>query len=223
VRQPLREMIVSAPAKQLEKLEDYVEIIRGELNVKAVRPLPPDSELSEYHTRSAKLNFKLAGPRLGKDVKRAAEQVAGLSKDGIEEFQAEGKLDLAIGDSKIVLSGEEIEIMTDDAPGYAFESDRGVAVVLNTELDDELLDEGFARELVNKIQNMRKTSGLEVTDRIRVTLDSTERVKSAARRHDEFIRSETLADRLEFAGIESGEAREWNINGERTSISVVKV
>jgi isoleucyl-tRNA synthetase len=106
--------------------------------------------------------------------------------------------------------------------GFAVESGGDLSVALVTELSEELVQEGFARELVNKIQNMRKSSGFEVTDRIKVTLNSTERVKLAAQKHDEFIRSETLADELKFTQA-AGNAKEWNINGEKTSISVVKV
>ena len=97
-------------------------------------------------------------------------------------------------------------------------------MVLTTELTGELIDEGFARELVSKIQNMRKATGLEVTDHIRITLHSSERVEQAARAYDEFIRRETLAEKLLFVDKpETEDTKEWDINGERTIISVAKV
>jgi isoleucyl-tRNA synthetase len=221
VRQPLSELLVSLPARMsFDKLDGFVDIISGELNIKT---LSPSSDLGQYVSLSAKLNFKTAGPRLGSDVKRAAEIVAELDSEAVKDFSKSRQLEVAFDDRKVVLSDQEVEVVRLEKEGFAVESDGALSVALMTDLSEELIQEGFARELVNKIQNMRKSSGLQVTDRIRVTLDSSERVKEAAQRHDEFIRSETLAEVLEFAGIDPTDAREWNINGEKTSISVVKV
>jgi len=96
-------------------------------------------------------------------------------------------------------------------------------VALDTRLNDELLDEGFAREIVNKVQNMRKTSGFEVTDTIRIRIRSSDRLRQAAARHGEFIQHETLAHSLEFvSGDDLTEPKEWDINGEKAAIEVAK-
>jgi len=221
VRQPLSELLVSLPGRMsFDRLAGFVDIVRDELNVKKVTPA---DGLDDFVSYSAKLNFKAAGPRLGGDVKKAAQALADLDSAAVRDFSVGGKLEVAFDGRKVVLSDEEVEVVRLEKEGFAVESDGPLSVALATDLSDDLVQEGFARELVNKIQNMRKTSGLEVTDRIKVTLDSTERVKQAARRHDEFIRSETLADSLDFSGPGDGDAKEWNINGEKTSISVAKV
>jgi len=132
-------------------------------------------------------------------------------------------LTLNIDGEDVTLSIDEVMINRNELEGYAVESDGEVTVALVTDLNDELIDEGFAREVVNKIQNMRKSSGFEVTDYINVVIGSGDRLKAAVGSHEEFIRRETLANSISFADgdkIESG--KEWNINGEKTSIAVVK-
>ena len=220
VRQPLAELLLSLPNRMnLDKLEGFLDILRDELNVKKVSAA---GRLDQYVSYLAKLNFKAAGPRLGGDVKKAAELLTQLTSDQVREGEQTGEFKIALEGREVVLSSEEVQVVRMEKEGFAVESGGDLSVALVTELSEELVQEGFARELVNKIQNMRKGSGFEVTDRIRVTVDSTEPVKLAAQKHDEFIRSETLADELKFTQA-AGNAKEWNINGEKTSISVVKV
>ena len=219
IRQPLSELIISLPENvSLDTLDGFSDIIRDELNVKKTGPA---TNLADYVTYSAKLNFKTAGSRLGGDVKAVAGLLAQFDSGQVQAGEKSQEFKIALDGREVVLSMEEVLVIRQEREGFAVESDGGLSVALVTVLDDELLDEGFARELVNKIQNMRKSSGLEVTDRIRVTLDSTERVKQAAQRHDEFIRSETLADELKFTQA-AGNAQEWNINGEEAFITVKK-
>jgi len=222
VRQPLARMMVSLPSKdRFEKLQPYLPIILGELNVKEV--VKADN-LDSYVTYSAKLNFKAAGPKLGGDVKTAAAYIAQLSSEQAREFATSGKLTVEPLGSDVVLSAEEVAIVRTEKEGVAVEADGAVAVALDTKMTEELLDEGFAREMVNKIQNMRKTSGFEVTDHIRVRVCSSDRLQAAANRHQDFIMRETLAQSLDFFGPDNLEgATEWNINGEKTTIAVEKI
>ena len=222
VRQPLSELIVGLPEKvRFDTLDGFADIIREELNVKKIGPA---TDLADYVIYSAKLNFKTAGSRLGGDAKAAAGLVAQLGSEEVVQGERSQQFKIALDGREVVLSTEEVLVIRQEREGFAVESDGALSVALVTELDDDLVDEGFARELVNKIQNMRKSNGLEVTDRITVALRSTERVSQAVSKHDEFIMAETLADELKFSsGEEIDDAQEWNINGEKTSISVVKV
>ncbi len=222
VRQPLLKLMMAhADRKDFAGLEGFWDIVRDELNLKEVTAV---ESLSQYVSYSAKLNFKTAGPKLGKAVKEAAAFVTALDSEKVKEFARTNELVFDPEDRKIVLTNEEVEVIREENEGFAVESDGALSVALVTELTPELIDEGFARELVNKIQNMRKTGGLEVTDHVKVILHSTEPVRNAAERHDEFIRRETLAESLEFTSSPDGDGfTEWKINGESTAISVVKV
>jgi len=124
----------------------------------------------------------------------------------------------------VPLARDDVEVIKQETEGYAVESDGSVTVVLATSLSQSLVDEGFARELISKIQNMRKATGLEVTDRINVTLKSSEAIRKAVDKHDELIRHETLAEEVLFEEGSPPEGfKEWNVNGEKTAISVVKI
>jgi isoleucyl-tRNA synthetase len=222
VRQPLARMMVSLPgANGFERLTPYLQIIRDELNVKEVTEA---SDLDTLISYTAKLNFKTAGPRLGGDVKAAAAFIAQLGSDRVKAFAESGELVIETVESRPTLSEEHVEVIRNEKDGVAVEFDAGLTVALDTGLTEELLSEGFAREMVNKIQNVRKSIGLEVTDVVRVRVRSSELLQKAARQHDSFIRRETLADSLEF--VQNGEladSREWDVNGEKAAIEVIKV
>ncbi len=221
VRQPLSKILVALPGKMaVDRISDYVGIIKDELNIKDVAPM---EDAGSYVTYSAKLNFKVAGPRLGGVVKDVGRLVGELDNDTIAKFLRTKEITLEVDGRKVNLGDEDIEVLRVDREGYAYESDSLIGVALKTELTDELIDEGFAREMVNKIQNMRKTLDFNITDRVAIRVRSSERVKAAARRHDRFIRQETLANSIEF--VDDGElenGREWSLNGEAAAIAVEK-
>jgi isoleucyl-tRNA synthetase len=222
VRQPLSRLLVSLKQdKEFERLKEYLEIVEDELNVKEVVPA---ANLDQYVRYSAKLNFKVAGPKLGSHVKAAQSFIAGLGNDAVRDFASSGKLVFDADGTKVVLTSEEVDVQRIENEGFAVENDGPVTIALVTELTPDLIDEGFARELVNKIQNMRKSSGFDVTDHIEVRMTGTGPLKSAAAKHDGFIRQETLANRIEF--IDNGPltgGTEWNINGEKAAIAVKKL
>jgi len=222
VRQPLSGVLVNIPGiKQFEKISDEMQTIKEELNIKSVNELKDVSEVVGY---SAKLNFAKAGPRLGGAVKTAAGKVSSLASDDIKTFLNNGKIKLDIDGTEYVLTSEEITVEKLEKEGYAVESDNGITVALLTEIDDTLRDEGFAREMVNKIQNMRKSSDFEVTDRINVLVRTTDPLASAVSRHNDFICKETLADSIEqVESISDDKApKDWNINGVKANIAVIK-
>ena len=221
VRQPLSQLLVGVKAKQYELLNNYLDIIKGELNIKEVAPA---SDLDQYVSYKAKLNFKTAGPRLGNAVKEVAARVGAADGEVIKEFATSGKLTIELDGRQVVLGEEDVQVIKQERDGFAVESDGPVSVALVTEITEELADEGIARELVNKIQNVRKSSGFEVTDHIRLKLSSSERLLKAARKHEDFIQRETLAEVIDFVADDELEGvQQWNINGEKTAIAVTKV
>ncbi len=223
VRQPLAKIMVSLPAGGgLEKLKEEIELIKDELNIKAVEKLENPAEAVSF---KAKLNFAKAGPRLGAKVKEAAAAIGKLGDRDLMNFESSGKLLLHLGTETVELSSEELEVQRFEKGGLAVESDGSLTVAIDTAIDDNLRDEGFAREVVNKVQNMRKTSGFEVTDRINILIATEEPLVSAMRRHQAFVCHETLADGLvllEKMPADNG-SQEWNINGIRADIAVKKV
>ena len=222
VRQPLSKLLVSLKReKDFGALKEYLEIVEDELNVKEVVPAP---NLDQYVRYSAKLNFKVAGPKLGSHVKAAQAFVGALTNDQVKLFAESGKLSFEADGASVALGPEEVEVQKIEKEGYAVESDGGITIALATALTQELIDEGFARELVNKIQNMRKSSGFEVTDHIAIRMTGSGPLKAATGKHEEFIRRETLARKIEF--IDNGplnDGTEWNINGEKAAIAVQKL
>ncbi|MEP0829275.1 MAG: isoleucine--tRNA ligase, partial [bacterium] len=196
VRQPLNGIKVHlGDSAQFDRLKAELPVILDELNVKAVEELKSVSSVVSY---KAKLNFAVAGKKYGGLVKELGPLVAGLSSDKLESFLATGELLLNAGGSEVKLTPEELEVQKLEKEGLAVESDGGVTVALDTAIDDNLRDEGFAREMVNKIQNMRKSSGFEVTDRISVLVKTEEPLLSAVLRYNDYICQETLADQIDL-------------------------
>jgi len=221
VRQPLSTLIVKLPKwLPMERLEGFTDIIRDELNVKTVVGV---ESLDDLVTYSAKLNFKVAGPRLGSHAKDAAAYLAEIDSGTISRFVETKTLTFQVNSKKIELTADEVEVIKTENEGFAVESESYLTVALNTQLTDDLIDEGFAREIVNKVQNMRKSAGFEVTDRIDIVLSSSERLVSAVRKHDQFIRRETLAQEIKYIDQMPFEGcKEWNINGVDAALAVVR-
>jgi len=220
VRQPLSGIQVHISGiDQFEKLQAEFEIIKDELNIKQVERLADVSAVVSY---SAKLNFAAAGPRLGGRVKEIAGLVAAWGDDEIKKLLNEGQIEITVGDSPISLSGDEVDVHKIEKDGFAVESNNGITVALKIDIDNDLRDEGFAREVVNKVQNMRKTSGFEVTDRIIVLVNTVDPLAAAVKRHDDFICRETLADQIELVKTLPAESsgKDWNINGVKAEIAV---
>ncbi|KAA3631124.1 MAG: isoleucine--tRNA ligase, partial [Calditrichaeota bacterium] len=172
---------------------------------------------------AAKLNFKVAGSKLGKYVKDAQVYLSNLDSDSIKSFIDSKSLTFELNGDSVTLVSEDVEIIKNENEGYAVESENSISVALDTNLTNELINEGFAREIVNKVQNMRKTSGFEVTDRITISICSSDKLVSAAEKFNKFIQDETLADKLNISGAKPVNSTEWDINGEKAEISVTKV
>lgn len=214
-RQPLAEMFVQG-VKELPKL--YTDIIASELNVKAVSYV---SDASLFISYRVKPQLKLLGPRYGKVLPKinAYLQQESIGNKVVAAHAAGKSYDFELEGMTVSLNEEDVLVDTIKREGFASASDKGVTVVLNTSLTPELIDEGFVRELVSKLQTMRKEAGFEVTDIIRITFKGGERICTIAERYAEGIMHDTLARSFENAE-PTGYTKAWNINGEQVELGV---
>jgi isoleucyl-tRNA synthetase len=223
VRQPLKRIILPvANDRQRQEIAQMQEMILDEINVKQIEFVGDDSAIVR---KKAKPNFKTLGPKFGKNVQAIAARIRECTAAELTTLEREGTLRLFSNGTEFEVSKDDVEILHDDVQGWLVESDGTVTVALDTELNEELIEEGFAREFVNRVQNMRKEAGLEVTDRITIYHRSTERLAKALERTAAYIRQETLAVGL-IAPTANADKRlvfhEVDINGERTQIAIEK-
>ena len=213
-RQPVGQMYVKAA----HELPDFfVKIIEDELNIKEVIFRDDMSDFLAYHVKP---NFHVLGPKVGKQmgaVKKALEASDGAAvKDALA---GNGSHTLHLPDGDVTVTAEDVEVTVSQRDGYNCQSYGGVTVALSTTLTEALIEEGFVREIISKVQTMRKECGLEVTDHIALDLSGNPRLVEIARRNEAFIREITLADSLS-CDAPMGTSKEWNINGEKLTLSI---
>ena len=213
-RQPVGQMYVKAA----HELPDFfVKIIEDELNIKEVIFRDDMSDFLAYHVKP---NFHVLGPKVGKQmgaVKKALEASNGAAvKDALA---GDGSYTLHLPDGDVTVTAEDVEVTLSQRDGYNCQSYGGVTVALSTTLTEALIEEGFVREIISKVQTMRKECGLEVTDHIALDLSGNLRLVEIARRNEAFIREITLADSLS-CDAPMGTSKEWNINGEKLTLSI---
>uniref|UniRef100_UPI004056E355 isoleucine--tRNA ligase n=1 Tax=Agathobacter sp. TaxID=2021311 RepID=UPI004056E355 len=215
-RQPIGQMYVKAP----EVLSDfYVDIIADELNVKNVMFT---EDVSSYTSYQFKPQLRTVGPKYGKFLKQIQATLAELDGNkAMAELKETGVLKLSNISDEVVLAEEDLLITMTQMEGFVTDGDNYVTVVLDTKLTPELVEEGFVRELISKIQTMRKEAGFEVMDHIAISFAADEKVSSIFEKYGEDIKSEVLADVI-TAGDLSGYEKEWNINGETVTLAVLK-
>ncbi len=193
VRQPLNKIIVAIDKSKRPAVESMQDVILDEVNIKQLEVLEDDSSIVN---KSAKANFKVLGPKYGKLVKDLAKRISQFGKDEILSLEKENKITLNIGGENIDLTGEDVEIINTEIEGWVVESQEGITVAVDSELTDDLIAEGYARELVNRIQNIRKDSGFDVMDRIKIRLKSDENLINYVQKFSDYILTETLADQI---------------------------
>jgi isoleucyl-tRNA synthetase len=194
VRQPLQKIMVPALNEDQAKLMESVrDILLAETNVKELEVLHAGENLL---VKSIKADFKKLGPRFGKMMKQVAAAINQLNQDDISTLEQEGTLNLNLGGEKIEILSSDVSISTEDIPGWLVQSEEGLTVALDVNLNEALIREGISRELVSRIQNLRKDSGLEVTDRIILNLQKDESLKIAVTENGDYIRAEVLADSI---------------------------
>jgi len=195
VRQPLREAVVVADGREREAIERLAEVVREELNVRRIRFVAAAEELSEYEVKA---NYRTLGPLFGKDMPGAAEAIAALDPARVAAAirDGDGEVGIAVNGREHTLSAEDV-VLTMKAPeGYSVEREGAHAVALDLALDDDLRREGNAREIVHAVQNARKTAGLQVEDRIELSLAGAQDLIEAAESHCDYLTGETLAIEL---------------------------
>jgi isoleucyl-tRNA synthetase len=196
VRQPLQKvMIPILDENQRAEIEAVSDLIKAEVNVKEIELL---DDASGVLVKQIKPNFKALGPRFGKDMGLIAKEIQNLSAEQINELDNKGCLTLVISGNSIILTSDDVEISSQDIPGWLVANANGITVALDITLTEELIKEGIARELVNRIQNLRKDSGFEVTDKIKVHLQPSDGLEKAVEANEKYIKSETLTETLTF-------------------------
>jgi isoleucyl-tRNA synthetase len=224
VRQPLKKIILpvknDVERKELVQMEN---VILEEINVKQIEYVTDESAVIK---KKSKPNFKTLGPKFGKSVQPIAARIKYLTAAEIASLQSAGTLSVSINGNLYELDTDDVEILHEDIQGWLVETDGAVTVALDTELTEELISEGLAREFVNRVQNLRKDSGYEVTDRIRIFHASSPRLTAALAAMTEYLKQETLAvevKELSPADMTKYAVKSEDINGEQTSLAVEKI
>jgi isoleucyl-tRNA synthetase len=219
VRQPLQKMLipVSNPGMkaQLEKIED---LIKAEVNVKEVEYLQEDNG---FISKKIKPNYIALGKRMGAKMKAVAAALASFSKEDIAKLEKEGVYSLSIENEPVILQITDVDITSEDIPGWMVANKGSLTVALDVTVSPELAEEGHAREIVNRIQKIRKDNGYELTDRILVQLTGQQELNSAVNKYNTYICAEILADKLEFVP-EISDGTEIEVNDIRLKVFVTK-
>lgn len=208
VRQPLQKIMVPVLTAEFgSQLTHVSDLIAQEVNVKEVLQIDASNDLI---VKKVKPDFKALGPKLGADMKLLAQAVNGISQAQIRQLEQEGSISLDLGSRQFQLELGEVEILTQDMPGWTVASDKGITVALDITLTEALVHEGIAREFVNRVQNLRKDSGLEITDRIEVQYTADESVQKSIQLHLHYICNEVLANTVTYVDGLSGSEAEVN-------------
>ncbi len=216
MRQPLARAVIVATEAEREVIERFGDVVRAELNVKALEFVTEEGELASY---AVKPNFRSLGPRFGKDMPQVKAAVEALDPlHARAAIAGEREIGITIDGTDHTLHPEDMTLVMEPLEGYQVESEAGRAVALALDLDDGLIREGLAREVVRAVQNARKDAGLEITDRIDLRLGGDEVLLAAARGHEAYVTGETLATSIEYDGSEAGDT--ITVDGRRLFVGV---
>ncbi len=220
VRQPLQKILIPVQDEKMQsQIEAVKSIILDEVNVKEIEYLAQDNDVI---SKSAKPNFKTLGSRLGKDMKEVAAIINSFDQDTISQIESDGSLDLTLADGSTVnIAQEDVEIAAKDIPGWKVASNGQITLALDINITPELESEGIAREIVNKVQNLRKDQGLDITDRITLKVEAPEKIKIVISENKSYICAEILADDILFTDNLAG-AENVDINGTEVKFQITK-
>lgn len=222
VRQPLQQIMVPAvDDEQRKHIEAIAELVKNEVNVKELNFIEGDGVL----VKKIKCNFRTLGKKYGKLMKEIANKVNTLTQEDILEIERslKEKANYVLGviaEQEVILEKEDVEIINEDIPGWLVANEGNVTVALEVELTEELLQEGLARELINRIQNMRKDNGLEITDRIDIWVAEHEKMNAAIEHYGEYIKGQVLADNITIA---ANDGEEVDFDDFKLNIKIQKV
>lgn len=217
VRQPLQKICIPATdACQKENIEAMSQLILDEVNVKELEFVEGD-----MLEKKVKCNFRVMGKKFGKLMKAVAAAVGALSQDAINELSVNGSVQVHVDGQTVEIVREDVEIVSEDIPGWTVANDGALTVALDLEITEDLKNEGMAREIVKRIQAYRKSSGFEITDHIHVVLSHDDNLQKAVEAYHDYICSQVLADKLEFGAPESGE--ELDFEDFKISVDITKL
>lgn len=213
-RQPIGNMYVKAD----RQLDDFFkEIVASELNLKAVSF---KDDMEEYLSYSFKPQFKVLGPKVGKQIGEVKAALAGINGHAAKaELESTGKLKLSLKSGEVELLPEDVDITMSQTEGFATQRYGNVTIALETTLSQELIEEGFVREIISKLQTMRKENGFQVVDHITVYAAGNDKLADIMSRNEDFLKKVVLADKVVYGSTE-GYVKEWNINGEDITLAV---
>lgn len=198
VRQPLSKIILPIIHPSfIDQVEAVKELILSEVNIKKIEYI---TDTEGFIKKKAKANFKTLGKSLGKNMKDGAAMIAEFDQAKINELEKNGVISLTINGEAYSITPEDVEISFDNIPGWQVGIDKDITVALDISLDDALIHEGLAKELVNRIQNMRKNADLNVTDKIAVVLEKHDVLEETIRQFGDYIKQEVLAETITFSG-----------------------
>ena len=220
VRQPLKRIMIPVLDTQFKTdVEAVADLIKSEVNVKEIEFIDDTSDLL---IKSLKPNFKVLGPKYGQNMKHAVRAINALGNKDIAKLEKDGQLEININGESQVLNLDEVEVISEDIEGWLVTSQKNITVALDINIDDKLKNEGIARELVNRIQNLRKDSDLNVTDHIIVEIQNDNSIVKAVEENLTYIKRETLTQNISFANqLENG--REIEFDDVNTVITLKKV
>lgn len=220
VRQPLQRIILPIEdEKDRQAVDSVKDIILDEVNVKEIQFVNDDSGIVH---KSAKPNFPVLGKKMGKKMKLITSKIKELSTEDITKFENTGAIEINLGDDGVVrLRSEDLEISRTGLEGWSVETENGLSVALDTELSTKLVQEGLAREFVNRIQNMRKEADFDVVDRIMIGFEGSGKLEEAIQSMGDYIKSETLAEEISTNELEVSDfVKTWEIGDENCTISI---
>ncbi|MBX2828105.1 MAG: isoleucine--tRNA ligase [Flavobacteriaceae bacterium] len=219
VRQPLQKIMIPVlDVAEREEILAVSDLIKSEVNVKEIELI---DEGSGILVKQIKPDFKKLGPRFGKDMKGIAQAISSFGQEEISRFEKDGNISVLFNEKNVTLSLDEVIISSQDIEGWLVANAGGITVALDVTITEELRNEGIARELVNRIQNLRKDSGFEVTDRVEITVQEDKNLKSAVEQNIAYIKQETLTEVLQFEA-EVGEGTEITFDDIATRLSIKK-
>jgi isoleucyl-tRNA synthetase len=219
VRQPLQKILLPIlDASFIAQIDDVKDLILSEINVKELEYVLDSSGLLK---KKAKPNFKTLGAKMGKDMKIAADFIQNLSHDAINDIEKNGSFQIKVESITYELTADDMLILTEDIEGWKVANDEDITVALDVNLNPSLIAEGTARDLVNRIQNIRKDKDFNVTDRINITIEEHDAIKLSIEKFAAYIQEETLANTLTIG--KSNEAEAVELNDEVTLMIAVGV
>lgn len=217
VRQPLNKVLIPVLNKKSRaKIEAVENLILSEINVKKLEYL---SDTSDILIKKIKPNFKVLGPRYGKLVKEISAAISYMTHEDITKFEKEGIYTLEVQEQRITLTTDDVEILSEDIPGWLVASEDDLIVALDVSVTEELRFEGIAREFINRIQNLRKESGFDVTDKIVICIQKQSDINKAIKKHKEYIGSQTLAKEVRLVDkLDKTNSRKVKIDDDITTL-----